>query len=106
MAAAVVDISINEKETFELSIEFWENSDLTDPVDISTWTFNGAFSFSNICIPMTFTKIDNSVTARVEASALVDLPAVGSYSIEATDALNTFRIQQGSVEVDRGVVCS
>lgn len=106
MAAAVVDLNINEAETFEISLEFWEDSDLTVPTDISSWTFKGAFSFSTSCIPMAFTKFDNSVMVRVEASALRDLPPIGTYTIESTTLGDTIRIQQGSVRVDRSVVCS
>ena len=106
MAAAIVDININEGETFEMSLSFWVNNDLTEPIDISDWVFKGAFSFSDACIPMVFTKVDNSIKARVEASALVDLPSIGSYTIEASDISDTYRIQQGNVSVDRSIVCT
>ena len=106
MAAAIVDININEAETFEMSIEFWENSDLTEPVDITGWTFNGAFSFSSACIPMTFTTHANSIVCRIEASALVDLPSKGKYTVETTNVTDTYRVQQGTIRVDKVVVCS
>lgn len=106
MAAAILDIDINEKETFEMAIEFWDNTDLTEPIDISGWAFNGAFKFSSACIQMSFITVDNSVSIRVEASELVDLPSKGSYTIEANSGSDTYRIQQGKVEVDRSIVCS
>lgn len=105
MAAAVVDLNINEGETFNMSLEFWENSDRTEPVDITGWTFNGTFSFSNLCVPMTFTVIDNSITANIEATELVDLPATGRYTVEASSVDGVYRIQQGTLTVDRNTVC-
>ncbi len=106
MAAAKVDIDINEAETFEMAIEFWENQDLTIPIDLTGWVFTGAFSFSDRCIPMVFTTIDNSITARIEADQLLDLPAKGTYSIESDDGTDTLRVQQGSIRVDGNSVCT
>jgi len=106
MAAAKLDINIEESVTWEMQLEFWENSDRTLPVDISSWTFSGAMNFSTACVPMTFSKLDNIVVARIEASALVDLPVKGFYTITANDTADTIRIQQGNVVVDRNSVCT
>ena len=105
MAAAIVDLNVNENETFEMTMTYWEDADKTLPVDLTDWTFEGAFNFKNLCIPMTFTKDANSVLARVEASDMNNLPIKGSYSIEASDTTSTFRVQQGKVRVDKEKVC-
>ena len=106
MAAAVVDININEHETFEMTLSYWENNDRTLPLDLTGWTFNGAFNFGDLCIPMTFTINGNDVLVIVDADDLVNLPKTGSYTIEATDNTVTYRLQQGKVRVDKEVVCS
>ena len=106
MAAAIVDININEAETFEMAIEFWENQDLTIPIDLTGWTFKGAFKFTDRCVPMAFTVVNNGVTARIEADQLRNLPVKGSYSIESNDGTDTLRVQQGSIRVDGNSVCS
>ena len=107
MATPTVNLDINEHETFEMSLEFWENDDRTLPIDITAWSFNGAFNFGSLCIPFTYTIGNtNSVVFRVEANQLVNLPNQGTYSIEAISGNDTYRIQQGSVTVDKEVVCS
>ena len=106
MAAAVVDININEHETFEMTLAYWDNEDRTLPLDLTGWTFDGAFNFGSLCIPMSFTVNDNEVLVRVEADALVNLPHKGTYSIEASNAGDVYRLQQGKVRVDKEVVCS
>ena len=106
MAAAIVDLNINEHETFEMTMSYWLNEDRTQPIDLIGWTFNGAFNFGDLCIPMTFTINGNDVLVTVTANSLVNLPKKGSYSIEATNGTEIYRIQQGSVRVDKEVVCS
>ena len=106
MAAAVVDININEHETFEMVLSYWENVDRTVPIDLTGWTFVGAFKFTDLCIPITFTRVDNSVICRIEADQLVNLPKKGSYTIEANLGTDVIRLQQGKIRVDKEVVCS
>ena len=106
MAAAVVDVNINEHETFEMTLVYWENEDRTIPLDLTGWTFDGAFNFGSVCIPMAFTVNENEVLVRVEADQLINLPRKGTYSIEASNGADVYRLQQGKVRVDKETVCS
>ena len=105
MAAAKVDLNINQGETWELQMEFWQNNDETLPIDISMWVFKGAMNFGSLCVPMSFNSIDNTVAARIEADQLSDLPLTGTYAIEASNGFDTTRVLQGNIQVDKGSVC-
>lgn len=104
--AAIVDININENETWVMVLSYWVNKDRTEPIDISSWVLNGTMSFSDRCIPMSFTTYENEITCRIEASELLALPLSGKYTIEVSSGSDLSRLQQGSVEVDRSSVCS
>jgi len=106
MAAAIVDLNISAGETFNMEIQFWENSDRTIPIDISTFSFRGAFNFTDKCIDMTITQQDNSILCTVQANVLTDLPKQGSYIIDVTTNSGTYKVQQGRVFVDRNELCS
>jgi len=108
MAAAIVDININEGETFIMSLEFWDDADNTIPIDVSTDTFTGSFKIGTKTIPMTMTHLTpavNVIEAKVAYSLMTDLSSKGKYDI---DQLNTsgdkFRLIQGDVRVSQEVV--
>jgi len=108
MAAAIVDININEGETFIMSLEFWDDVDNTLPIDVSTDTFTGSFKIGTKTIPMTMTHLTpavNVIEAKVAYSLMTDLSSKGKYDV---DQLNTsgdkFRLIQGDVRVSQEVV--
>ncbi len=108
MAAAIVDININEGETFIMSLEFWDDVDNTLPIDVSTDTFTGSFKIGTKTIPMTITHLTpavNVIEAKVAYSLMTDLSSKGKYDV---DQLNTsgdkFRLIQGDVRVSQEVV--
>ena len=108
MAAAIVDININEGETFIMSLEFWDDVDNTIPIDVSTDTFTGSFKIGTKTIPMTMTHLTpavNVIEAKVAYSLMTDLSSKGKYDV---DQLNTsgdkFRLIQGDVRVSQEVV--
>ena len=108
MAAAIVDININEGETFIMSLEFWDDVDNTIPIDVSTDTFTGSFKIGTKTIPMTITHLTpavNVIEAKVAYSLMTDLSSKGKYDV---DQLNTsgdkFRLIQGDVRVSQEVV--
>lgn len=108
MAAAIVDININEGETFIMSLEFWDDVDNTLPIDVSTDTFTGSFKIGTKTIPITITHLTpavNVIEAKVAYSLMTDLSSKGKYDV---DQLNTsgdkFRLIQGDVRVSQEVV--
>ena len=105
MAAAVVDLDINEGDTFMMTIEGWEDQDNTLPMDWSTSTFLGSFEFSGVNIPMTVTLLtQNIIEASVAHSLMVDLPRKGKYDIDQlTNTGERYRLIQGRVRVNAEV---
>ena len=107
MAAAIVDININEGETFIMSIEFWSDQDNTLPIDISADTFTRSFKIGTKVVPMVFSYLTpavNVLEAKVDYSLMVDLSTQGKYDIEQLDASNDkFRLMQGNVRVSQEV---
>ena len=107
MAAAVVDLSINEGETFIMSLEFWEDVDNTLPIDVSNDTFAGSFKIGTTTIPMTITHLTpavNVIEAKVDYALMVDLSSKGKYDIEQlTPDAEKFRVIQGDVRVSQEV---
>ena len=100
--AAVVDLNINEGETFIMDLEFWEDEDNTLPTDVSTWVWAGSFVIGPKTIPMVITRgieAINVIEATVAYVDMSDLTAVGKYDIEATFSNERFRIIQGNVRV-------
>ena len=102
--AAVLDLDINEGDTFTMSMELWENEDNTIPLDVSADTFIGSFEFSGNNIPMVMTvsgDANNVVNASVTYAQMGNLPSKGMYDI---DQLNTagerYRLIQGRVRVN------
>ena len=106
MAAAIVDLNINEGETWEMQVDFWENDDNTLPIDLTGWSFKGAMNFTSRCIPMSFNVFENAIVARIEANELVNLPTRGTYAIEADNGTDVTRVLQGNIVVDKVAVCS
>jgi len=107
MAAAIVDLDINEGDTFIMALEFWEDADNTVPIDITTDTFAGSFKFGTNLIPMTFTVLapaTNALEAKVEYSLMSSLPNKGQYDIDQTNADgDRYRLIQGVVRVNQEV---
>ena len=102
MAAAVVDLNINEGETFIMSLEFWEDKDNTIPIDVTSWSLYGQFLIAEKRIPMALTKLApaiNAVEARVNYNLMTDLKTQGKYDIEVQSGADRFRLMQGSVRV-------
>jgi len=106
MAAAIVDLDINEGDTFIMTLEFWENQDNTQPMDITTSTFKGSFQFGAVNIPMTIlisSTAVNAIEARVDYSLMGDLPNKGKYDIDQFVDGDNFRVIQGDVRVSQEV---
>lgn len=107
MAAAVVDLVINEGDTFIMTMELWEDEDNTIPIDVSGDTFVGSFEFSGTNIPMVVVLRENTVNvieATVSNTLMVDLPNQGKYDIDQLTALGErYRLIQGRVRVNAEV---
>ena len=107
MATAILDIDINEGDTFVMSLEFWSDADNTIPIDVTTDTFYGSFVFGTRSIPMTITKLTpaiNVIEATVAYSQMGDLPKQGKYDIDQLTAQGErYRVIQGVVRTNAGV---
>jgi len=106
MAAAIVDLDINEGETFLMATEFWEDVDNTIPVDISAWIWEGAFKIGTKFIPMginVLPDVVNAIEITVDYSTMVELSSKGTYDIEALVGTEKFRVFQGAVRVSQEV---
>jgi len=105
MATAILDVNINEGDTFVMDIEFWHNIDQTLPIDISNDIFAGSFEFAGKNIPMVCTIIGvNVLEVKVDYTVMVDLPKKGKYDIDqTTEGDERFRIMQGDVRVSAEV---
>jgi len=107
MAAAIVDLDINEGQTFIMTLDFWDDVDNTIPIDITADTFMGSFKIGKKQIPMAFSFLSpavNVVEARVTHSLMVDLSSVGKYDIEVTNPSDErFRVIQGNVRISQEV---
>ena len=111
MAAAIVDLDINEGDTFVMTMELWENRDNTLPIDVSKDTFTGSFKIGTKTIPMTIKVLDpavNVVEATVAYSLMVNLSNTGKYDIDQlTQYGERYRLIQGNVRVSQEVtVCT
>jgi len=107
MAAAVVDLDINEGDTFIMSLEFWSDVDNTLPIDISADTFKGSFKIGTKSIPMTITHslpAVNVIEAKVDYALMADLSSQGKYDIDQLTVDNDkYRLIQGNVRVSQEV---
>jgi len=104
MPAAIVDLDINEGDTFLMDLEFWEDADNTLPIDITLSTFKGSFLIGTKTIPMTITKIDlNVIHVEVACGLMGDLQKQGRYDIDQMTAGENFRLMQGNVRVNKEV---
>ena len=107
MAAAILDLDINEGETFLMSIDLWENVDQTIPIDITGSTFSGAMQIGQKYIPLTITikaPAVNVIEATVDYTTMVDLANTGKYDIEQlTPQGEKFRLIQGRIRVNQEV---
>jgi len=107
MAAAVLDLEVNEGDTFVMSLEFWSDVDNTIPIDITTDTFSGSFKLGTKTIPMTFEvklPATNVLEATVAYSQMSDLSSKGKYDIDQLTVANEkFRVIQGNVRVNSEV---
>ncbi len=107
MAAAIVDLDINEGDTFIMTLEFWSDEDNTLPIDITLDTFIGSFKIGNKAIPMTMTTLlpaTNALEAKVDYSLMVDLSSKGKYDIDQLTVDNEkYRVIQGNVRISQEV---
>ena len=107
MAAAIVDLDINEGDTFIMSLEFWEDVDNTLPIDITKDTFTGSFKIGTKTIPMVCTistMTTNVLEASVDYTLMADLASKGKYDIDQLTEYNEkFRLIQGNVRVSQEV---
>jgi len=104
MAAAIVDLDINEGDTFVMTLEFFEDADNTLPIDITLSTFKGSFKIGPKLIPMTISKLDiNVIEAMVDYSLMGDLQSKGKYDIDQLTDGENFRLIQGNVRVSQEV---
>jgi len=105
--AAVVDLDINEGDTFVMSLDFWSDSDNTIPIDITSDMFKGSMKIGTKIIPMTIaisTVAVNSIQATIAYQLMGDLSSKGKYDIDQlTNAGENYRIIQGSVRVNAEV---
>ena len=106
--AAVVDVDINEGDTFIMTIEMWSDEDNTIPIDVSGSTFTGSFKFGTRIVPMSciVSGVSNNVlTAKVEYTQMANLPTQGKYDIDQLDNASNekFRLIQGAARVDQEV---
>ena len=107
MAAAIVDLDINEGDTFIMTMELWENQDNTIPIDVSADTFTGSFKIGNKTIPMRVVLLGptvNVLEATVDYTNMADLSRTGKYDIDQlTQYGERFRLIQGNVRVSQEV---
>jgi len=106
MAAATLDLDINEGDTFIMALDFWSDVDNTIPIDVTTSTFTGSFRFGNTLVPMVVTQSTyavNVIEAKVAYTAMVDLPTQGRYDIDQLTDGDKFRLIQGNVRVSQEV---
>ena len=104
--AAVVDIDINEGDTFLMSLDFWSDADNTIPIDITSSVFKGSFQIGEKLIPMVMTISSSAVNvleASVAYTLMGDLSKQGKYDIDQLENGENFRVIQGSVRVNPGV---
>ncbi len=104
--AAVVDLDINEGDTFIMSMELWEDEDNTIPIDVSADTFTGSFKFGTKLIPMQVVvsgQASNVVEASVSYTLMGSLSTQGKYDIDQLSNGERFRFMQGDVRVDQEV---
>ena len=106
MAAAIVDLDINEGDTFVMSLEFWEDQDNTIPIDVSLDTFTGTFHIGTKDIPIScvVTAAKNVLEATVAYTLMRDLQSKGAYEIDQLTPQNeSYRLIQGNVRVSQEV---
>ena len=107
MAAAVVDLDINEGDTFVMTLELWEDADNTIPIDVTASTFKGSFKIGTKLIPMTVVvqaPATNVIEASVAYSLMADLASQGKYDIDQlTQYGESYRLIQGNVRVSQEV---
>lgn len=104
--ASKLNLNIDEATTWEVEIEFWENTDKTIPMDISDQTFTGAMQLGESYLPMTMVVTENVVTASLTAVDLTDLEShIGKYDMLMTDNTTTVvqRFLEGTVRASKGV---
>jgi len=107
MAAVIVDLDIDEGDTFVMMVEFWSDVDNTLAIDIREDTFQGSFQFGKVNIPMVCTispYATNVLEASVAYTLMIDLPSKGKYDIDQTIPSNErYRLIQGNVRVNQEV---
>jgi len=104
MATAILDIKVNEGDTFIMTLDFWENADHTIPSDLTGITYAGQFKIGNKYIPMTNTKLaENVIEFKVASSSMKELGNKGTYDIDEMFNGETFRILQGDVRTSAEV---
>lgn len=103
---AVLDITINEGDTFIMVLELWDDVDNTLPTDISADDFKGTFKFGNLTIPMNIKKLTpavNAIEASVQYTDMRDLPRQGRYDIDQLPTGESFRLLEGAVQVSKEI---
>ncbi len=107
MATAILDITINEGDSFIMALDFWSDVDNTIPIDITADTFNGSFKIGTKVIPMTITTstiVVNSIECKIVGNLLKDLSNLGKYDIDQVDVVgDTFRLMQGALRISQEV---
>ena len=106
MAAAIVDLDINEGDTFVMDLELWENEEETIPIDVTGHTFSGAFQIGTKYIPMTITHAlpaVNVISITVPYTDMANLSSKGKYDIDQLIGTEKFRLLQGKVRVSAEV---
>ena len=107
MATAILDININEGDTFVMSLDFWSDVDQTLPIDITNDTFKGSMMIGTKLIPMTITTSAtavNAIQAVIDYNLMGDLAKSGKYDIDQlTSAGENYRVIQGRVRVNAEV---
>jgi len=105
MAAAVVDININEGDTFKMSLDLWSDADNTLPIDLSTSTFEGQFKFGPSRVNMTIeVVVPNILNISVPYANMGMLPDTGKYDIDQIVVGDErYRLIQGNVKVNHEV---
>jgi len=103
MAAAIVDLTINEGDTFIMTMDLWSDVDNTIPIDITADTFTGSFKIGEKIIPITLMVSSSAVNvleATVDYTLMGDLSKQGKYDIDQlTPAGEKYRLMQGNVRV-------
>ena len=106
MASAVVDIDINEGDTFVMTLDLWENQDRTIPVDVSGDTFTGNMKFGKKIVPFIVVKSPfavNVITVTTDYKKMVDLGRQGSYELDQLTGGESYRLIQGRTLVNQEV---